>query len=391
MSDTVLLLDVMDTIVWDPYRLMPDFFGMDWRELMRAIGRNGWVEFETGEIDEETFLRTFFADGRSYDTDGLRALMWDNYRWLDGMESLLGELLGAGVPMHALSNYPDWYLAIEERLGLSRFLDWTFVSCLTGVRKPDPRAYTGAAETLGLPPSRLLFVDDREKNVAAARSVGLQGVRFDSAGSLRAALVERGVLVPRCPGAPGIRFRPLQDSDSKEELTDLLHRAYARLAQMGLRFVATHQDVAVTIERCATAETWVGELDGRLVATVGLITPDTPSTVDWYSRPDVAHIHQFAVSPELQGKGVGSSLMSLVEERAARLGATELAMDTSEQATHLIAWYGKRGYRQVSSIDWGERARSEAAAAEENLERTERLAEQINYSSVILSRAISTG
>ena len=36
MSDTVLLLDVMDTIVWDPYRLMPDFFGMDWRELMRA-------------------------------------------------------------------------------------------------------------------------------------------------------------------------------------------------------------------------------------------------------------------------------------------------------------------------------------------------------------------
>lgn len=390
MSDVVLLLDVMDTIVWDPYRLIPGFFGTDWRELMSGREPSGWVRYETGEIDEQTFLRTFFADGRSYDHDGLRALLWDNYRWLDGMEALLGELLGAGVPMHALSNYPDWYLAIEERLGLSRFLDWTFVSCLTGVRKPDPAAYTGAAEALGLPPAKLLFVDDRERNVAAARAQGLQGVRFEDAEGLRRDLLRAGVLAPRCPGAPEIRFRPLSATDSMEELTDLLHRAYARLAGMGLRFVATHQDVETTIERCAEGETWVGDVGGRLFATVGLNPPGAPSVNPWYSRPGVAHIQQFAVSPELQGRGVGSALMELVEERAARLGATTLALDTSEQATHLIAWYSKRGYRQVSSIDWGELARSDALEGGEQ-GRTERLAEQINYRSVILSRELLAG
>ena len=386
---TVLLLDVMDTIVWDPYRLIPGFFDTDWRTLMKGRDPSGWVRFETGEIDEAAFLDTFFGDGREYDRDGLRSLMWDNYRWLDGMEELLGELLGAGVPMHALSNYPDWYLAIEERLGLGRYLEWSFVSCRTGVRKPDPRAYLGPAEALGRPPGELLFVDDRESNVAAAREAGLQGVRFESAEQLRRDLVARGVLQPRCRAHPAIRFRPLLPSDSLEELTALLHRAYARLAAMGLRFVATHQDVAATAERVAEAETWVGVRDGALVATVGLVHPDRPSRADWYRRPDVAHVHQFAVDPSLQGVGVGSALMELVEGRARSLGAAELAMDTSEQATHLLAWYGKRGYRKVSTVDWGALARSDAEhepAAQ--LERTERLAEQINYRSVILSRRL---
>ena len=380
---TTLLLDVMDTIVWDPYRLIPAFFGAeDWPAIMGGRDPTGWVRFEKGLIDEAAFLNSFFADGRDYDQDGLRALLWDNYRWLDGMEALLGELLGAGVPMHALSNYPDWYLAIDERLELSRYLDWTFVSCLTGVRKPDPQAYRGAAETLGCPPAELLFVDDRESNVAAARAEGLHGVRFTGAEPLRTDLISRGVLSPPCPSLD-LRLRPLLPTDSLDELTALLHRAYAPLAAQGLRYVATHQDVATAAERCAEAETWVGELDGRVVATIGLVAPDGPSRAPWYQRPEVAHIHQFAVEPRLQGEGVGSALMTLVERRAAALGARELAMDTSEEATELIGWYQHRGYRQVATVDWGAMARADAAP-----DRIEQLAAQINYASVILSRRL---
>ena len=99
------------------------------------------------------------------------------YRFLDGIEPLLGELSAAGVPMHALSNYPVWFEMIEARLGLSRYLRWSFVSCRTGVRKPDPEAFLGAARALGVAPSRCLFVDDREKNCAGARAVGIFCVR----------------------------------------------------------------------------------------------------------------------------------------------------------------------------------------------------------------------
>lgn len=190
----VLLFDVMDTLVWDPYRLIPGFFGHDdWRTLYEARDRTAWVEFEHGTIDECAFLDRFFADGRAFDRDGLRALMFENYRWIDGMEELLGELADAGVPMHALSNYPDWWRAIEERLGLSRFLEWTFVSCRTGVRKPHPDAYLGPARTLDRPPGELIFVDDRLKNVDAARAAGLHGVVFECANTLRQELRVLGV------------------------------------------------------------------------------------------------------------------------------------------------------------------------------------------------------
>ena len=50
------------------------------------------------------------------------------------------ELRDAGVAMHTLSNYAPWYRQIEQRLGLSRYLPWTFVSCETGSRKPEPQA-----------------------------------------------------------------------------------------------------------------------------------------------------------------------------------------------------------------------------------------------------------
>jgi hypothetical protein len=45
------------------------------------------------------------------------------------MEQLLGRLKAAGYEMHALSNYPVWHQMIEEKLRLSRFLSWTYLSC----------------------------------------------------------------------------------------------------------------------------------------------------------------------------------------------------------------------------------------------------------------------
>lgn len=191
----MLLLDVMGTLVYDPFhREMPSFFGMSLQQLLDAKHPDAWVRFEHGELDEETFLRSFFRDERPYDQRGFVEAVRGAYRYLEGVEPLLRELSERGVEMHALSNYPRWYQLIEERLGLSRFLEWSFVSCETGVRKPHPDAYLGAARRLGRPPERCLFVDDRASNVEAARDVGMDAVVFESARQLRDALEARGLL-----------------------------------------------------------------------------------------------------------------------------------------------------------------------------------------------------
>ena len=191
----ILLLDVMDTLVHEPFFAeIPAFFGLSLDELMAAKHPSAWVEFELGRSSEEQFLARFFRDGRAFDHAAFVRTVRAAYHWLPGMEALLARLAGRGMELHALSNYPEWYRMIEERLRLSRYLAWSFVSCRTGVRKPDPRAFTGALARLGAAPEECLLVDDRAANCAAARALGLAALRFTSAGELEAELARRGLL-----------------------------------------------------------------------------------------------------------------------------------------------------------------------------------------------------
>jgi HAD superfamily hydrolase (TIGR01509 family) len=196
MSDTpILLLDVMDTLVVDPFfHAVPAHFGCSLEELLADKDPHAWVDFELARIDEATFFERFFRDDREWSGPAMKQAMTEAYRWVDGIEGLLGELQAQGVAMHALSNYTEWYRIIEDRLAVSRYLPWSFVSCDTGFRKPDPDTYRHAAETLGVAPERCIFVDDRGRNCKGAASIGMGAVKFQSAAQLRAALVERGVL-----------------------------------------------------------------------------------------------------------------------------------------------------------------------------------------------------
>lgn len=203
LSRRVLLLDVMGTLVHDPFYVeVPAFFGMSLGELVAAKDPHAWPWFEAAAIDEAELQRRFFQDGRAFDFAGLKQAMAGAYALLPGIEALLGELSAAGVEMHALSNYPCWFQLIEERLALSRWISWTFVSCKTGLRKPAPSTYRHALGALGVVATDALFVDDREDNCAAARGEGLAALRFTDAATLREALAESGWLRVR-PGSEG--------------------------------------------------------------------------------------------------------------------------------------------------------------------------------------------
>jgi len=169
----------MDTLVSDPFfRHMPEFFGLSLEELIAQKHPTAWVEFERGEIDEAQLAAKFFKDGRAFDMAAFKAHIATGYTWLDGMHELVRELHTRGTAMHLLSNYPPWYRLCTERLELTRYVEPTFVSCHTGVRKPDAEAYLGPCRTLGVAPQECLFVDDREKNCAAARTLGMPSFRF---------------------------------------------------------------------------------------------------------------------------------------------------------------------------------------------------------------------
>jgi GNAT superfamily N-acetyltransferase len=161
-------------------------------------------------------------------------------------------------------------------------------------------------------------------------------------------------------------IRSYREEDAISPITAMLHAAYAPLAEMGLRYTATHQSDEVTLRRLLRGFPFVGELDGEIVATVTLYATDPESACAWYRRPGVFSFGQFGVRPDLQGQGIGGRLMQLMEDEARCRGAEELALDTAEEAHHLREWYGRCGFREVERVSWG----------------------NTNYCSVILSKTL---
>jgi len=191
----VILFDVMDTLVRDPFREdMPRFFGMSLAEMIAAKHPHAWVEFELGHRAEAEFLASFFADGRAYDHAGFRECVFDGYRFVPGIERLLEELAASAVEMHTASNYPCWWREIEARTRLSRFVSWSFVSCELGARKPDARFFEGMTTSLGIEPSACVFVDDQSRNCDAAARLGFDAIVFAGEAALRSELERRGIL-----------------------------------------------------------------------------------------------------------------------------------------------------------------------------------------------------
>lgn len=147
-------------------------------------------------------------------------------------------------------------------------------------------------------------------------------------------------------------IRPLAATDSITELTALLHRAYARLAQMGLNYTAVDQSAEVTARRIAGGTCYVAAAESQLVGTILVQPTYAKNHCAYFTRPGVACAHQFAVDPQHQGNGIGRLLLDRAEQWAREHGFAELAMDTAEPARHLVELYGRLGYRHAGFVQW---------------------------------------
>lgn len=165
-------------------------------QLLQQKHPNAWVQFEMGAITEDELIKSFFQDDRPVDRHGLVEMMVDSYSYIEGMEHLLKTLSEAGYEVHACSNYPMWYKYIEEKLGISRYLDWTYISCegpMKGLRKPSAECFQTVLKHSGRPASQHIFIDDRNQNVHAACEAGLNGILFQDTSTLITDLRAAGV------------------------------------------------------------------------------------------------------------------------------------------------------------------------------------------------------
>jgi putative hydrolase of the HAD superfamily len=180
------------------FRIEPEHF------MERYVPTRG--PYDQGLLTAEEYWRKFARDaGGEVDAAQIETLRtWDTRMWSRINAEMIEwarELRAAGVRTALLSNMQH-DMAVHARRNFAWLSDFEhqILSCELRLIKPDPAIFEHTIQRLDVKPGEALLVDDREANVEAARTIGLQAIRFQSTEQLRGELRGMGFVV-----LPGMR------------------------------------------------------------------------------------------------------------------------------------------------------------------------------------------
>jgi putative hydrolase of the HAD superfamily len=142
-----------------------------------------------GAVSEDE-IRAEWRRALDLDDEQVDALLEDFWRWYVGtLDQPLHDWFAAQHAVRRtgiLSNSGPGARERERHHGFEDITHDIVYSHEVGLAKPDPAAYALTAERLGVQPHEVLFLDDVEVNVEAARAAGWHAVlHVDTATSIR--------------------------------------------------------------------------------------------------------------------------------------------------------------------------------------------------------------
>jgi epoxide hydrolase-like predicted phosphatase len=136
------------------------------------------ARIELGRIPDDEFDRLLAArlEEAGYDvpSSGIVHRLFDGMRPAGRVWDVVAQARRQGVATGLLSN--SWGTTTYPRERLDEVFDVTVISGEVGLRKPDPAIYRLALDELGVAAGDCAFVDDLDRNVEVARSLGMHGV-----------------------------------------------------------------------------------------------------------------------------------------------------------------------------------------------------------------------
>ncbi len=183
MSGDILILDAMGVLYQagdDVAELLVPFVhehgapGLTTEKIEQA-----YLTASLGEISARDFWHRMGVDPRLED-DYLAG-----HRLIDGTLDTLPLLKAHFGRVACLSNdIVDWSVKLRRRFGLEDWIAPWFISGDLGVRKPSPEIYRLTADRLASQPDDIVFVDDRPRNLDAAKALGIRTVLIDVRGDM---------------------------------------------------------------------------------------------------------------------------------------------------------------------------------------------------------------
>ena len=201
---------VIDTIIFDVGNVLCDFPWTEYAKNMdisdeakkfileNVIDHPLYAECDVGLKSFEEIVEEFCAVGPQYAKE-IRELIENMYTCVAPYpytEPWLSELKSKGYRLYILSN---WSLHAYEKLkengvfSFEDYMDGATWSFREHCRKPDKEIYERLLKNYGIDRERAVFIDDSEKNVRAARRIGIRSILFTDIGDAKEKLRALGV------------------------------------------------------------------------------------------------------------------------------------------------------------------------------------------------------
>jgi len=193
-----LIFDFGNVLVrWEPQRLYLPYFGGDearywyfWRHVCSPELRN---RIDAGEDQQQCInsQKALFPDYAAplemFITDWEDTLPGE----MPGMRELLQQL--KADPRYRIFGLTNWSMETfplaRKKFEILQMIDNYVVSGDVKLVKPDPAIFRLALDRFGIRADETTFIDDNPDNVEAAKQLGMDGIVFTNAASLRAELL----------------------------------------------------------------------------------------------------------------------------------------------------------------------------------------------------------
>ena len=180
-----------------PQRATDDTSAAHWAQQVFQSYGGDWGDFDRGTVTPADLVQRI-ARRTGLAADEVQMVVEAaplELQPLPDTVALLQRLHAAGVRLFYLSNMPAPFADhLEHSLPVMRLFNDGVFSGRVHHNKPEPEIFRLAQRRFGVPAQEIVFLDDHEPNVVAARAMGWQAFVFTNAAQAEADLRSLGLL-----------------------------------------------------------------------------------------------------------------------------------------------------------------------------------------------------
>ena len=177
-----LIFDVGGVLIGYRWKEMfMDDFGLSEEEAEKLGSRIFddpiWPDFDRGFVETDSLVEHYcslYPDSEYY----FKRMMYENDKMATEREAVwekMAELKSRGYNIYILSNYSEHlFKKHTDHMPFRKIIDGGVVSYEVGAVKPERKIYEKILEKYSLNADECIFYDDIEKNVEAARALGIE-------------------------------------------------------------------------------------------------------------------------------------------------------------------------------------------------------------------------